>query len=75
MDVRDVLDLFDLLDALGGSVIEQMRAVCDGEDLGEQNSNALTLMRPVLVDLESRGVDTFGLVDAIDEHLAMEAFS
>lgn len=75
MDVSEVLELHDLIAGLGDAVVDQMRAIAEGEPLDEQNSNALAAIRPVLVSFRGREIDTFGLIHEIDEHLAMEVFS
>ncbi len=60
MDTFDVMFFCDMYARLGWSVQDQLQDIVGGEDLEEQNPNAMKEMLPFLRLLEKNGVTDAG---------------
>ena len=69
MDLYDFLYLAKEFNDMGWAIQEQLQSIVDGEDLEEQNVNALRHISRLLNKLEAHDVDTDGLAERVEEHV------
>jgi hypothetical protein len=70
MSLETLLDMCKAYSELGWAVQQQLHAVADGEDMEEQNGNAVKMIRSFLSKAASVGVDDADVyVDSVDAYL------
>ena len=81
MDLSELISLCTLYNNLGWAVQEQLDSVMQGEDLNDQNNNALEMIRDFLGDVLETGIhsgnhslinDVEEIIDDITTHLESE---
>jgi hypothetical protein len=55
--LEDIIEIAKEYDGLGWALQEQLQSVLDGEDLEDQNENALSMCRAFLRRVSEYGVD------------------